>query len=210
MQFRRDMVTGFLDQDFLKETKGKVSRMPRPSDSEGMQSGHIGDGTQADSGFKEENGHAGTSGESAAASHASHQGNGIEAALAAFRELAGLVVPGQADQGAPVLELRFGGVDTRTTLLSQGNKLQLRIDVTLFRFEVELLPQLRRFVEFPEAQGGWNMLSRKADGSQVVVRTIPLAVPLDDRTVLNAVLDAANEVSAWHESASCAIPAKRR
>jgi len=210
MQFRRDMVTGFLDQDFLKKTEGKVSKLPRPADSEGMQSGQIGDATESNPDFKAKEGRAEAPGESAADSHSLRQGNGVEAALAAFRELAELVVPSQADQAAPVLELRFGGVDTRTTLLLQGNKLQLRIDVTLHRFEVELLPQLRQFVEFPEAQGGWNMLSRKADGSQVVVRTIPLAMPLDDRTLLNAVLDAANEVSAWYESASCAIPMKRR
>ncbi|MFC7516077.1 hypothetical protein ACFQUU_13765 [Herbaspirillum sp. GCM10030257] len=110
---------------------------------------------------------------------------------------------GQADQThfAPVLELRFGDVNTRTTVVINGEVQCLSITVLLPRSEqpeygVRLPGQ---FAASQSRAGEYEFLWHADEGCYVVVRNIPVNTLADEAGVLDAILDTSEFAKAWRQ-----------
>ncbi|WP_147375917.1 hypothetical protein [Noviherbaspirillum cavernae] len=113
---------------------------------------------------------------------------------------------GQVDQThvAPVLELQFGEVITRTAVVLGGEAQYLSITALLPRGEQPessvRLP--RHFAASRPRAGEYEFLWHADEGCHVVVRNIPVKDLADEAGVLDAILDTSEFAKAWWRQAS--------
>ena len=116
----------------------------------------------------------------------------VDAMSRFLKYMAGLVgVPGNDD--VPVLTLQFGEILTATSLMVSGDLPCLSITALLPRYE---LPGHFSAV-VPEAS---ELLWDADEGRYVLVRKIPIALLPDERSVLDAILEASDSAKSWFAS----------
>lgn len=104
---------------------------------------------------------------------------------ALLREL--IAMTGQDEDGVPVLELQFGDILTRTTLHALDKN---------YLVITAILP---KGGDSPPAPHGQDMefLWHADDGRYVGLRMVPIVSLPDERSVMDAILAASDEASAW-------------
>lgn len=130
--------------------------------------------------------------------------DGSAEAIARFlRDMAELTgEPGDKD-GVPILTLQFGSIVTVTSITSDSDLPFLTITT--------LLPPVGQACCFssPTGEQPYLRAGRHADqvlwdageGRHVFARRIPASMLPDERSVLDAILDACDDAKAWHASA---------
>jgi hypothetical protein len=126
-----------------------------------------------------------------------------------LRELVELA--GQVDQShaAPVLELEFGEVLTRTTVSTNGKSACLSIIALLPRSEQLNYQTEPLSAPLSSAAGKVEFLWHADEGRYVVIRNIPLTDLPDEPSVMDAIMDTSDEAKAWFASAHASASASR-
>lgn len=113
---------------------------------------------------------------------------------------------GQPAGEAPVLELQFGDILTRTVVQEQEGQLLI----------VALLPKSGDSTYLAPPGAATTMLSKQQihylwdgdEGRHIGVRSVPVKALHDDRSVMDAILDTADQAAAWSAARQPAKPAK--
>lgn len=128
---------------------------------------------------------------------------GLDGSAGSMHRLLGELVSlaGQDDEShtAPVLELQFGDLLTRTSIRKRDDVEYVVVVVELPRLDNAALPSGAANASgiFPADEGDVEMLWHAEKGRHVVVRHIPVAVFPDETSVFDAIMDSADRVSAW-------------
>jgi hypothetical protein len=135
--------------------------------------------------------------------------DGSEADLTRFlQELVGLADQSDNAHQGPLLHLQFGDVLTLTSLAGSGGICYLTIAALLPHSDrLDYLPQ-------PSAQaiGMSNIYTENEflwdadEGRYVIIHKIPIAELLDERDVFDAILNCADDASAWFATANAKHP----
>lgn len=120
-----------------------------------------------------------------------------------LRELAEITAQDDSDHTAPVLELQFGDIETRTTLLNNNGMQCLSIIALLPRsgrvnYSSRLHTPLSNTVASAEDM---ELLWHADEGRYILLRHMPISDFADDISVLDAILDTADTSRAWYISA---------
>jgi hypothetical protein len=120
-----------------------------------------------------------------------------------LRELAEITAQDDSDHAAPVLELQFGDIATRTTLLNNAGMQCLSI--------IALLPRSGRvnystrthtlLSDVITPAEDMELLWHADEGRYILLRHMPISDFADDISVLDAILDTADRSRAWYISA---------
>lgn len=120
--------------------------------------------------------------------------DGSVAQLNSFlRELVEMTGQSAGARAVPVLELQFGDIATSTVLLVDQDVASLSITALLPRLEHAEYQPLSAAAE----AGEWECLWHADAGHYVVVRNIPITDFPDERSVMDAIADTADEVARW-------------
>jgi len=116
-------------------------------------------------------------------------------------ELVDMAGQSDAAHSAPVLELQFGNILTTTSLSTPHDNACLSITAFLPRQE-STNPQLLSFHQTQDSSknnmlGDWECLWHADEGRHVIVRKIPIAVLVDERSVMDAIADTSDQAAAW-------------
>jgi hypothetical protein len=131
------------------------------------------------------------------------QAEGLDGSAASMHRLLGELVSlaGQADEShtAPVLELQFGDLITRTSIRQRDDVDYVVVVVELPKLDNAALMTGASSASgiFQADEGDAEMLWHAEKGRHVVVRHIPVAVFPDEASVFDAIMDSADRVSAW-------------
>jgi hypothetical protein len=128
-----------------------------------------------------------------------------------LRELVELA--GQLDdvQAAPVLELQFGEVLTKTTVSVSRGVQCLSISALLPKSEesTHLSGSSRLLASSPASESETELLWHADEGRYVVVCNTPISELPEDISVLDTILDTSEQARAWFSVVSACSPALR-
>lgn len=120
-----------------------------------------------------------------------------------LRELAEITAQDDNDHAAPILELQFGDISTKTTLLNNNGMQCLSI--------IALLPRSGRvnysspthtpLSDVIATAENMELLWHADEGRYILLRHMPISGFTDDISVLDAILDTADRSRSWYISA---------
>jgi len=131
-----------------------------------------------------------------------------EAMRKCLESLAKLTCQNMDEYSAPILEFQFGEITTATSLLTSGKGEYLSITALLPRPIGDALKSTAHLSMSAAIEGDRNILWHADKGCYVIVRELPVSAFLDERSVLDAIADTADEAAAWQASISIVVSGK--
>jgi hypothetical protein len=132
----------------------------------------------------------------------------MEAMRACLEALAALTCQSDSASSAPILEFRFGDIVTMTSLLSINEQWYLSITALLPRFASDVTQSTAHLTTSAIIESARSILWHADKGCHVIVRKFLVSVFADERSVLDAIADTADEAAAWQESYHGDVPGR--
>jgi hypothetical protein len=130
----------------------------------------------------------------------------IEAMVTCLEALVNLTCQNNSEYSVPVLALQFGEISTMTSVLVVSERGYLSITALLPRRADDVVQSTACLNISTKIDGARNLLWHADKGCYVIERKLPVSIFLNERSVLDAIADAADEATVWHAS----IPALKK
>lgn len=129
----------------------------------------------------------------------------IEAMHQCLETLAELTCQDMNQNTVPVIEFQFGDIVTMTSLLRVGNRGYLSITALLPRLPDDLPQSTSQLTTSTVTENTHGILWHADKGCYVITRKLPVSSFADERAVLDAIADTADDATALQASMSTII-----